>query len=202
LSLDERDELSSILLDAVMVGESLSRAEHLRYGEWRSWCRLAVENLHTAEGFAKLVSLAEKAGEASVPEHLQKLITKDSLPFAERFDLGVVVPRFNRILKWLSTVEQMLMLDQPLKPSILIFARVYEDTHELVGHINRRLACFSDEDAELFRALDSASYIASIELRKDFEQELAALVGVRSAGTVYARTETAFATLRDNSHRI
>ena len=96
----------------------------------------------------------------------------------------------------------MLDNDQPLKPALLIFARVYEDTIDLVGHINRRLQRSSDEDAELFRALDSASYIASIELRKVFDQELAGLVAVRSAVTVYARTETAFASLRDNIQQI
>jgi hypothetical protein len=133
---------------------------------------------------------------------LNQLINRDTLPFADRFDLGVIVPGFTRILLWLRIVENMLASDAPLKSSLLIFARVYEDTLDLVGHISRRLQRFSDEDAELFRALDSASYIASIELRKVFDQELAGLVAVRSAITVYARTETAFASLRDNIHQI
>jgi len=96
----------------------------------------------------------------------------------------------------------MLQEDAPLKPALLIFARVYEDTLDLVGRINRRLQRFADEDAELFRALDSASYIASIELRKVCDQELAGLVAVRSAVTIFARTETAFASLRDNIQQI
>lgn len=202
LSFDESDALSSVVRDAIVLSESLARAQPLNFGEWRSWCRLVVENLHGAAGFEKAVRLAETAGESAIPERLAELIKKDSVPFGERFELDIIVPGFARILKWLHVVEKMLLADEPLKPSLLIFARVYEDTHDLVGQINRRLLRFPDEDAELFRALDSASYIASIELRKVFDQELAGLATVRSAVTVYARVETAFASLRDNIQQI
>jgi hypothetical protein len=125
------------------------------------------------------------------------MIDDGSIAFSDRLDLFNVVRGFSRILFGLSCVERMLAADQPLKPALLIFARVFEDTQELVNHINHRLIRFPDEDAELFRVLDSASYSASIELRKVFDQELAGLVTVRSAVTVYARVETACATLRD-----
>jgi hypothetical protein len=202
LSIDELDSLSDVVIDALNVGNALSRSKPISFSEWRSWCRLTAENLHSSPGFEKVVGLAVKAGEAGMPPRLKKLVQNESLAFADRFDLAVIVPGFARILRWLSVVEQMLLSDAPLKPALLIFARVYEDTLDLVGHINRRLQRFADEDAELFRALDSASYIASIELRKVCDQELAGLVSVRSAVTVYARTETAFASLRDNIHQI
>jgi hypothetical protein len=202
LSIDDIDSLTDVVSDALHVGESLSRAKPVSFNEWRAWCRLVTNSFNTGPAFEKVVRTAAKAGEASVPPRLVGLINREELPFGDRFDLGVVVPGFAKILQWLRIVENMLTADAPLKSSLLIFARVYEDTHDLVGHINRRLQRFSDEDAELFRALDSASYIASIELRKVFDQELAGLVAVRSAITVYARTETAFASLRDNIQQI
>ena len=202
MSLDELDTLADVVNDGLTLGESLARAKPIGFHEWRSWCRLIAASLNTLPAFEKVVRLSVRAGEASVPDRLRELIDRPSLPFSDRFDLGVVVPGFSRLLRWLQVIERMLQADEPLKPSLLIFARVYEDTLDLVAHINRRLQRCSDEDAELFRALDSASYIASIELRKVFDQELAGLVAVRSAITVYARTETACASLRDNIQQI
>jgi len=199
---EEMDDLSEVVLNALNLSEGLSRAKPLAFAEWRSWCRVAVETFHGCEAFSRIVSHAERAAERTVPDRLRSLIVNESLPFGDRFDLGVIVPSFARILRWLGVIESLLLADEPLKPSLLIFSRVYEDTNDLVGHINRRLLRFSDEDAELFRALDSASYIASIELRKVFDQELAGLIHVRSAITVYARVETAFASLRDNIQQI
>ena len=202
LSVEDMDELSEAVDDALNLSTGLLRAKPLGFAEWRAWCRMTVESFHSTAAFAKTVGNAEKVAEEAVPERLQELINKDSLSFGDRFDLSVIVPGFARVLRWLRVIEGLLDADDPLKPSLLIFARVYEDTHDLVGHINRRLLRFSDEDAELFRALDSASYIASIELRKVFDQELAGLVSVKSAITVYARVETAFASLRDNIQQI
>jgi hypothetical protein len=202
LSSDDLDDLSDTVCDLLSVSEGLSRAKPLGYAEWRAWCRMAVGIFHTTSAFGRLVDHAEKAAEQVVPERLKELMNRDTLPFGDRFDLGVIVPGFARVLRILHVIERLLDTDDPLKPSLLVFARVYEDTHELVGHINRRLLRFSDEDAELFRALDSASYIASIELRKVFDQELSGLISVKSAITVYARVETAFASLRDNIQQI
>jgi len=202
LTIDELDSLSEIITDALYVSEAMGRARPINFNEWRAWCRLVTNSLNATPAFEKSVRTATKAGEAAVPAPLADLIAHESIPFSDKFDLSVIVPGFSRILHWLRIVEAMLAADAPLKSSLLIFARVYEDTMDLVGHINRRLQRYDNEDAELFRALDSASYIASIELRKVFDQELAGLVAVRSAITVYARTETAFASLRDNIQQI
>lgn len=202
LTEEEMDDLSEVVLNALNLSEGLSRAKPLAFAEWRAWCRVAVETFHSCDAFSRVTAHAEKAAEQTVPERLRQLIESDQLLFGDRFDLGVIVPAFARILRWLGVIEGLLLADEPLKPSLLIFARVYEDTNDLVGHINRRLLRFSNEDAELFRALDSASYIASIELRKVFDQELAGLIHIRSAITVYARVETAFASLRDNIQQI
>jgi len=202
LSVDELDSLSDVVVDSLSVCSALTRTGQISFSEWRALCRVVKSHFHSVPALERSVRIAVRSGENELPKALKKAIELDSLQFADRFDLSVIVPGFARILRWLRVVEQMLHNDAPLKPALLIFARVYEDTLELVGLINRRLQRSADEDAELFRALDSASYIASIELRKVCDQELAGLVAVRSAVTVYARTETAFATLRDNVHQI
>ena len=152
LSIDDIDSLTDVVSDALHVGESLSRAKPVSFNEWRAWCRLVTNSFNTAPAFEKVVRTAAKAGEASVPPRLVGLINREELPFGDRFDLGVVVPGFAKILQWLRIVENMLTADAPLKSSLLIFARVYEDTLDLVGHINRRLQRFSDEDAELVQS--------------------------------------------------
>ncbi|MCV6070034.1 hypothetical protein OFP26_31145, partial [Escherichia coli] len=63
----------------------------------------------------------------------------------------------------------MLEKDLPLKISLLIFACIYEETKAMVEHINHRLSRMPDQDAALFISLDTASYTASLELKKVFQ---------------------------------
>jgi len=96
----------------------------------------------------------------------------------------------------------MLQNDEPLKPALLVFARVNEQTRELIDHINNRLSRFPDEEAELFGSLDGASYTAAIEMRKVYEQELSGIVTVRPSLSIYARMETAYSLLNDSFEQI
>ena len=109
----------------------------------------------------------------------------------------MILPRFGKILKWLSVVGKMLAADEPLKPALLIFSSVNEQVRELVGYINNRLERFPNEEAELFLTLDAASYTASIELKKVYTQELAGLASLRPSPTIYARMETSYSLLNE-----
>ncbi len=109
-----------------------------------------------------------------------------------------MLPRFAKILKWLSVVETRLQTDEPLKPSLLIFSRIYEQIQELTGYINNRLLRFPNEEDELFTQLDGAAYTASLELRKVYNYELAGLTEMRSTPLIYAKIETAFSLLNDS----
>ncbi|HVE58051.1 MAG TPA: hypothetical protein VNB22_14565, partial [Pyrinomonadaceae bacterium] len=88
--------------------------------------------------------------------------------------------------------------DEPLKPSLLIFSRIYEQIQELTGYINNRLLRFPNEEDELFGQLDGAAYTASLELRKVYNYELAGLSEMRSTPLIYAKIETAFSLLNDS----
>ncbi len=191
-------KLSAALKDAILLNEGMLRAAPLKFGEWMAWSNTLAEKLKSVEIVAKLITRAEKSGERFLPEVLTALLESKPLPFATEADLRLVLPRFAKILKWLSVIETMLQTDEPLKPSLLIFSRIYEQIQETTAYINNRLLRFPNEEDELFTQLDGAAYTASIELRKVYNYELAGLSEMRSTPLIYAKIETAFALLNDS----
>lgn len=199
---EELREISLALKDAILLNESLMAAEPLKFGVWKAWCNVLSEKLKSIPAFERLIASAEKQAESFLPERLNELMATSTIPFAERVDLSHTLPRFAKILKWLSIVGKMLKKDEPLKPALLIFSRVYEQTREMIDHINNRLQRFADEDTGLFTSLDGASYTASLELRKVYEQELSGIVAIRPSLSIYARVETAYSLLNDSFQQI
>lgn len=195
---EELFSLSLALKDAILLNEGLLRAAPLRFGEWTAWSNSLGEKFKLVESFGKIIGSAEKTGEEFLPEVLQKLLNTRNLPFAVEADLKLILPRFAKILKWLSVVEKMLQADEPLKPSLLIFSSVYEQIREMMNYVNNRLLRFPDEDDALFGSLDGASYTASIELRKVYNYELVGLTEIRQAPLIYAKIETAFSLLNNS----
>lgn len=190
--------LSHTLRDAILLNEGLLRASPLKFGEWAAWSNTLGERLAASPIVMRLIARAEKSGELFLPDVFTALLASKPLPFATESDLRLVLPRFAKILKWLSVVEKMLSSDEPLKPSLLIFARIYEQIQELTSYINNRLQRFPNEEDELFGQLDGAAYTASIELRKVYNYELAGLAEMRSTPLIYAKIETAFSLLNDS----
>lgn len=197
-SSEEIDKLSLALKDAVLLNEGILRAAPLKFGEWSAWSNLLADKFKSVGVFDKLVKKAEQTGEQALPETLFKLLENNAVPLTVKADLRIVLPRFARILKWLSVIGEMLERDEPLKPSLLIFARIYEQINEMTEYINNRLRRFPNEEDELFGTLDGAAYTASIELRKVFNYELSGLVDIRTTPAVYAKIETAYALLSDS----
>lgn len=203
ITIADSDELLLVLRDAIILNGGFLRAERMKFEEWKAWCAMLTERLFGSLVFEKFVAYAERSGEDFLPQNLQKLLLRDpSLPLADEADLNVILPRFAGILRSLGVIGGMLRNDDPLKPTLLIFSHIYEQTQELISFINNRLAHFSDEEADLFGSLDAASYTASLELKKVYNQELIGLVGVRPPPSVYARIETAYALLSDSFQQI
>jgi hypothetical protein len=198
ISADEIYRLSMTLKDASLLNDGMMRAAPLKFGEWTAWCNTLTEKLDSVPIVAKLIASAEKTGEDYLPQVLAGLLDSKPLPFAVEADLRLVLPRFAKVLKWLSVIEDMLRSDMPLKSSLLIFSRIYEQIQELTGYINNRLLRYPDENDDLFSQLDGAVYTASIELRKVFNHELAGLAEMRSVPLIYAKIETAWALLNDS----
>ena len=197
-SADEIHRFSQIVQDSVQLNEALMRAAPLKFGEWTAWSNLLADKLKTAELFGKIIDFAEKKGERFLPEILQNLLESKPLSLATKTDLRLVLPHFGKILQWLHEIEKMLKNDEPLKPALLLFSRIYEQVQELMGFVNNRLLRFSTEDDDLFSLLDGAAYTASIELRKVYQHELAGLVEIRQTPLIYAKIETAYSLLNDS----
>lgn len=193
----ELANLAAALRDATLLSEGLISSNTLGAGEWRAWCNLFSQRLASRSAFVKLIRHAEVEGAKFLPSPLGDLVLGEGSLSAEHAELALVLPRFGRILKWLSVVRRMLEADEPLKPALLIFARVNEQIFELTSYINSRLERFPNEEADMFSSLDAASYTASIELKKVYSQELAGLAQVRPSPSIYARMETAYSLLNE-----
>ncbi|HTK36957.1 MAG TPA: hypothetical protein VL325_00565 [Pyrinomonadaceae bacterium] len=196
------NEFSLVLKDVILLSETLIRAEPLKFGIWKAWSNVLSEKLKMVPVVGRLISYAESVGEDNLPDRLKQLMEKGALPFADHSDLRLVLPRFAKTLKWLTVVGRMLENDEPLKPALLIFSRVHEQTREMIDYVNNRLSRFPNEDAELFGSLDGASYTASLELRKVYDQDLTGIVAVRPSVSIYSRVETAYSLLNDSFQHI
>lgn len=198
ISPDQIYKLTQTFKSSILLNEGLLRAAPLKFGEWTAWSSFLYEKLKLNNAFDKFIETAEKQGEKFLPEVLQTLLETKKLPLALESDLRTVLPRFGKILKWLSVIDRMLKQDEPLKPTLLIFSRIYEQIQELMSYINNRLLRLADEESDLFGSLDGAAYTASIELRKVYQHELAGLAEIRQMPLVYAKIETAYSLLNDS----
>ena len=198
ISSEEIIELSFALKETILLSEGFLRAKPLKFNEWASWSKSLTERLVSLEVFQKLIKNAELEGEQFLPKALIDLLSNESISADWDADFQMVLPRFAKSLKWLSIVGNMLKNDEPLKTTIVLFARVYDQIQEMMSFINNRLLRFSDEEDALFGSLDSAAYTASIELRKVFTQELDGLIDLRPTPLIYAKIETAYSLLNDS----
>lgn len=195
-------DLSLMLRSLIVIDSKFKSAPSVSYGEWAAWKSLVADKLGKQKAKDVLVRFAESYGESFLPQPLLDMVHKNSLEFSDHTDLRIVTLRFGSILRSLHTVRSMLRNDEPLKQALLIFAKVYFDIQDIVAYINSRLQRYPNEDAEMFGTLDASSYTASIELKKVFTQELAGIVDVRQSPSVYARVETAYASLNDSFQQI
>ncbi len=198
----DSDDLLFVLREAITINDGMVRAEPLKFEEWKVWKSLLSEKLLSSMVVRHFMDEADKSAEDYLPANFRKILESKNIPFADNADLNSILPRFAKILKSLSIVGRMLRSDEPLKPAMLIFSNVYERTQELINYINNRLARFPDEEAEFFNSLDAASYTASLELKKVYNEELIGLVAIRPAPSIYARIETAYALLSDSFQQI
>jgi len=195
---NELSEFSRVLIDSTLINEALLRGSPLRFAEWVAWSNFLLEKLKNAPGFRKMILIAEKQGESFLPQKLFWLLDNKPVPYDLEADLRLLLPHFGRILKWLDAISKILDKDEPLKPTVLLFARIQEQTKELMRLINDYLLRKRSEDDELFAALDCAVYAISIELRKVYNYELVGFTESHQSPAIYARVETAHGLLNDS----
>ena len=198
-SATELDAFSIVLREVLILNESLVKSGIPGNGEWRSWQSTLAEKLGNSPAFAKLTNISGESCVGVLPTRLQDIANGKN---ASDADLRIILPRFAKTLKTLSVIGRMLRNDEPLKPALLVFANVYEQTRDLVTFMNNRLAKYEDETVELFGLLDGASYTVSMELKKVYEVELKGVIDIRPAPSVYAHTEAAYSLLTESFQQL
>ncbi len=199
---DDCDALVLVLRELLSLNRKLIDSRQLDFDAWRAWRMLLTEKLRSSGAILRFSSIWGRDGLEHLPAGLQQLLARKELSFSDRSDLTEVLSRFAMIIRSLAVVGRMLRDDEPLKPTVLIFAKVYEISQDLISFINNRLTRFQDESAELFASLDGASYTASLELKKVYQQELTGIIGIRPAPSIHAKVETAYASLNDSFEQI
>lgn len=196
-SFEEVFPLADDLKNLILLNEALLRGAPHKFGEWNSWSEILNAHLQRSAVAARIIENAEREGEKHLPPALLKLLNQKTISSAVEEDLKIVLPHFAKILRWLEIIGKMLKDDEPLKPTLLIFARIYEQTQVMMNYVRSRLLRFASEEDALYGVLDCALYAASIELRKVFNFELAGLSEMRQPISIRARIETAYALLND-----
>ena len=197
LSNRDIEQLTDVIRVLIALNRTLSRTAGMRPGEWGSWASMLEPQLASAAGAARLKSLVRNSGRTIVPAEMAALFARPEISFSDRSDIDELVSRVGKVLRSLEIIERMLNSRTPLKPALLIFAAIHEQTQELLNFVNNRLSRFPDENAALFNSLDSASYGATLELKKVFHQELRGIVQLVPPPSVQARVEAAHALLLD-----
>jgi hypothetical protein len=199
---DDVLEISTLLRSVLSYNQALMRAKPLDLIEWNIWREFVLRVFTRNDPVRKFKQAAVQIALDRLPDLLRQVVDGPTNFSAEYVDLRSVLQRSACILRALEQIDEMLKNDRPLKPALLIFSYIYEQTSELVNYINNRLARYPDEETELFNSLDAASYAASLELKKVFHQELNGIIGIRPANSNYSRLETAFALLTDRFQHI
>ncbi|MEJ7623954.1 MAG: hypothetical protein WKF34_08160 [Pyrinomonadaceae bacterium] len=202
VTVGEMRELSSYLRDALMLSEALVHSDHVSSGSWSLWCGVLGDRIARLRAAPGLMRAAHTASKDMLPGPLAVIVDReDNLP-ADRAELASILPRFGKILRWLSVIGKMLKNDEPLKPALVIFSSVGEQIFDLNNQIKYRLESLPDAGADILASLDAASYSAGIELKKVFSQELIGLAGIRPTPSIRARTETAYSILNDGFQQV
>lgn len=201
-TVDDCDGFLIELRELIVLNRNLIDSASLKFDAWRTWSNLLVDRLRSLPLAGKFSNGWGEDGLSHLSKDLKHLLSNKSLSFSDRADLTEVLSRFAVIIRSLSVVGLMLKNDEPLKPTVIIFSKVYERSQDLINFINSRLTRFQDESAELFASLDGASYTASLELKKVYQQELTGLVGIRPAPSIHAKVESAYASLNDSFEQI
>lgn len=193
---------ASFVHDLSILNGALVQNTNLGFAEWKSWKTRVAEGLSGLSAFEKLENASASIATNFLPESFRDQTLMNNLKAIDRNNLESVTNRLSGILRTLRLISRMLKNDEPLKPSLLLFCGVYEQVRSLTDHLNRALSRSQNEEDVMFGLMDGAAYMASLELRKAYDQELTGIVALRSAPAVFARVESAYALLNDSFQEI
>ncbi len=196
-SVEELSELAFSLRNFSVLAEGLMRSSPISFHEWTAWSNLLAKELSNSQTILDLIEKTENINAGSLPVKFQELLINKELASDVAADLQNVLPYFNKVFKYLGLIEKMLENDKPLKPSLLFFTVIYEQSQEMMAFLKNRLLRFTDEQNLMFEALDCAGFAISMEVRKVYQSELGEVSTIRQAPLLCAKIEAAFGLLRD-----
>ncbi|MBX3244159.1 MAG: hypothetical protein KF685_06850 [Acidobacteria bacterium] len=202
LSEKDRNDLISFVHDMSALNGSLAASPKLGFAEWKAWKDRLADTITRLGAFEKLEDASSAIAARFLPESFHDETLLDRLKAEDRDNLQTVSDRLSCILRILRLISRMLRNDEPLKPSLLLFCGVYEQIRSLIDHLNRTLSRSKNEEDMMFGLMDGAAYMASLELRKAYDQELTGIIAIHSAPAVFARVESAYALLNDSFQEI
>lgn len=196
------DELIAALAGLSAGARAHAASRPVAFEVWQGWGWATVEMLDRLAADRKLREFSIRASYHLLPGGFRELFERSDVPVSDRVDYADIVQRVAASLRYLEIVGKMMRNDEPLKPALVILLAVYRQAREMIDHVNLRLERYEDQESPLFNSLDSASYSASLELKKVFKQELRGMIGVLPPTSVFARIETAYSLLLDSFQQI
>ncbi len=194
----EMAQLCEFLRDTIRMCEAQLESSGYGLSEWLAFSRRVSQSLEELEIVNDLIQSAEKEGENFLPPVLKEALNKRPVISQPEADLRTLLGWFAKILRWLDVVSQFHAKDEPLKPTLLILTRVYEQAQEMIAFANNSLLRYKDQSSPIFDAIDCAIYASSIEIRRVFRSELSGITDIREAPMLYGRIETGHSLLYDS----
>lgn len=195
-------DFSLIIRESIMMVDSHTTGDVVTVMEWQAFISSLSGRLDGDPLDRILVRYSTEGAYSHLPASLRMLFERDDIAAPDRIDYFDIVPKVAAALRYLEIVGRMMRDDEPIKPGLLILSSVHDQVRSMIDGINLRLVRDPDQESPLFNSLDTASYVASLELKKIFGQELRGITGVASPTSVFARIETAYSLLLDSLQRV
>lgn len=192
------NSLADILSDVATISDALLQTPFVNFPTWSAFNKSIRRELERHAVIRALSSSRQPVSLPSLPPVLTRIINLPSVPEIIATDLNFIFSRFLHTLERLKVVKSLLQKDQPLKPALLIFSLVYEETRLVNDTINNRTLRFLSRQEPLYDVLDGTTYALSMEVKRIFHNELVGVSSTRTATAVYAKMETAHGLLFDS----
>ncbi len=177
--------------------ESLAALARVDSAAWNAWRASLSGDLKTNRSTAALLAKYEAERGSRFPRSLDWLTQHPQLNGILGADVREIFGRLFGMLERLQLIAQMLGQDQPLKPSLLLFALLKRETRELLEMVERTLLLVP-ADSLLYEVLDGFAYVTPMELRKVYEHELVGVSETRQSPAIFASVENSYGLLKDS----
>ena len=177
--------------------ESLATLAKVDSAAWNAWRANLSGALKTNQATALLLTIYESKSGSRFPRTFDWLTQNPQLNGILGADVREIFGRLFGMLERLQLIAQMLGQDQPLKPSLLLFALLKREVRELLEMVEKTLLLVP-ADSVLYEVLDGFAYVTPMELRKVYEHELVGVSETRQTPAIFASVENSYGLLKDS----